>query len=159
MNKDLKWHFVTLGQVLNGQEGHSGQLKFQKLHLSVSSAFFLVFYKIKISHLLEWDKFSPGRQVFLLPPATRGLAKFSRLSSCPFPVWRPCPQQSRNGPQPQKLKGHTRLYRSVPQLCAQSPEPQWLLCFLDSLSQGKIPFGLSQELLALWCSTLASSLA
>lgn len=46
---------------------------------------------------------------------------------------------------PQQFTGLTRLSRSVPQLCLQGPEPQWLLCFPDPLSQGKIPFGLSQE--------------
>lgn len=57
-------------------------------------------------------------------------------------VWCGDPEQNATRPQP---LGHAWLSGSVPQLCPQSPEPQWLLCFPDSLSQGKIPFGLSQE--------------
>lgn len=79
--------------------------------------------------------------MYLLVPASRGLAKFylAALVQCGDP------EQTVTRPQPQQLTGHTRPRGSVPQLCPQSPEPQWLLCFPDSLSQGKISFGLSQE--------------
>lgn len=48
------------------------------------------------------------------------------------------PEQTVIRPQPQQ---QTEWICST----AVSAEPQWLLCFPDSLSQGKIPYGLSQE--------------